>query len=307
MSNRPPSIAAGVPSQSGLGQAGWRAALAVGALFITTAPVCSAGLFELLFHHDVQVITSTDVTAAGAMRRPPSPSDPTYYVPLIKGYHDFGVSFGGEKVPSQEQAILPIVRILAKDGYLLADARHKPTQVIMFTWGTMNPNIVSDPGDPDMPGEQVNRTQVLQFLGGDKLGLLNYYPNDADVTLLPGLTRFDPDADAIAHIAHEPLYIVALASYEFPVAQPKNPKLLWRTKISCPSIGLMLGDTLLPMLEIAAPNIGRETNRPVWVNASDKFRTDVQIGKLKTEEYLDSAPPAGNGKPAPAATGRDAK
>jgi len=286
-------------------KSGWRATLVFGALFIAAAPKLSAGLFELLFHHDVQVITSTDVTPAGALLRPASPSNPVYYLPLIKGYHVFGVSYGGEKVPSKEEAMRPIVRILADDGYLPADSHHRPTQVIMFAWGSLYPNVRPDPGaDPDMPGSQVNYTQTVQFLGGEKLGLLSNLTAELTDTMLPGLTRFDPDADAISHVAREALYVIALAAYEFPVVEPKHPRMLWRTKISCPATGLVMADTLPPMITIAAPYIGRETGRPVWVNANDKFKTDVQIGNLKVEEYLGPGkPPANSGKPAPATTG----
>ncbi len=84
------------------------------------------------------------------------------------------------------------------------------------------------------------------------------------------------------------LYVVALAGYEFPLAQFKHRKLLWRTKISCPARGLVMADTLPTMVVIGAPYIGRATSRPVWVNASDKFKPVIRIGNPKVEEYLDS-------------------
>jgi hypothetical protein len=42
------------------------------------------------------------------------------------------------------------------------------------------------------------------------------------------------------------------------------------------------------MVMIAGPNIGRETVRPMWVRASDRFKAEVKFGEPKLEEFLDS-------------------
>jgi hypothetical protein len=269
---------------------GWRTALVVGVALCATAPVLHAGFLDWLLHHDVQVITSTDTTPTGALLRAPSPSDPVYYLAMSVGYRDFGGAIAGDKLPVPQEMIRTIVRVLAKDGFLPADANHPPTQFIIFAWGTLYTDIMQNPWNPDMPGTQLNRWQMLRFLGGDKLGLVPDYPDPWLDQQMPGLTRFNPSAEAISSVAGDNLYVVALAGYEFPMQQPKHPKLLWRTKISCPSRGLVLADTLPTMLAIAAPYIARDTREPVWVNASDKFKPDVRIGNPKVEEYLDSVP-----------------
>jgi hypothetical protein len=270
--------------------AGWRVALAAGVFFLATAPAFAGGFFEWLFHHDVQVITTTDITPAGALRRPASPSEPIYYVALSVGYHDFGASMAGDKLPVPQAMIRTIAKVLAKDGYLPADNSHPPSQMIVFSWGTMYPYVMPNPWGTNFPDFQLNRTQMIRFLGGDKLGLISRNPDEWGATLYPGLTRFDPDAQAIAEVARGEFYVAALASYEFPMEQPKHPKQLWQTRISCPSAGLVLADTLPTMLAIAAPYIGTPTRRPVWVNASDKFKPDIRLGDPKFEEYLDSGP-----------------
>jgi hypothetical protein len=308
MPRRPISNPAERRARLWLSQTGWRAAFVAGVLFFTATPAFPAGFFERLFHHEVQVITSTDFTPAGALLRPPSPSEPIYYAALVKGYHAFGATLGGERFPAPQDAVREIVRVLAEGGYLPANAQHRATQAIIFTWGTMYPDVAPNLGNPDMPGGQVNYRSMLGFLGGDKLGLTAAYASEAPGSLLPGLTSFDPDATAISSVARESLYVVALAGFEFPVAQPKHPKLLWRTKVSCPATGLLLADTLPTMLTIAAPNIGRATARPVWVNAADKFKPEVRIGNSKFEGYLGSSQsPAADEKAAPAKTGSDGK
>ena len=77
----------------------WRAALAGGAFFLTAAPAVHAGFLDWLLHHEVQVITSTDTTPAGALLRTPAPDDPVYYLALSAGYHDFGATMAGDKLP----------------------------------------------------------------------------------------------------------------------------------------------------------------------------------------------------------------
>jgi hypothetical protein len=304
MSHRLCSISIEPPAQSESGCAGWRVALAAGVFLLTAVPAFPQGLLHWLYHHDVQVITTTDATPAGALLRPPSPADPVYYVAKNFGYRDFGAPIPGDKRPVSQEMIRMIVRVLATAGYLPADAQHHPTQLIIFAWGTLYSDVMPNaeshmnypnPGNfnfPDSqlnyPDTQLNFVQELRFLGGDKLGLISEYLDDWLVPRMPGLNRIDSNSEAIRRVATQDLYAAALAGYEFPVQQPKHPKLLWRTKIACPAAGLVLADTLPPMLVIAAPYIGRETKGPVWVNASDKFKPDVRIGDPKVEEYLDS-------------------
>jgi hypothetical protein len=296
MSPRLYSISVEPPAKSESRCAGWRAALTAGVFLVTAAPAFPQGLLHWLYHHDVQVITTTDTMPAGALLRPPSPTDPVYYVAKDFGYRDFGAAMVGDKRPVPQEMIRMIVRVLATAGYLPADAQHHPTQLIIFAWGTLysdvmpNPesHMYPNPGNFNFPDTQLNYGQALRFLGGDKLGLFSEYVDDWMVPRMPGLIRIDSDSEAIRRVAKENLYAAALAGYEFPVQQPKHPKLLWRTKIACPAAGLVLADTLPPMLVIAAPYIGRETKGPVWVNASDKFKPVVQIGNPKVEEYLDS-------------------
>ena len=263
------------------------------------APAFPAGLLGWLFHRDVQVITSTDSTPLGLLLRIPSPSAPVYYKALNIGYRDFGAAIGGDKRPAPEEMIRTIVQVLATVGYLPADAQHRPTQWIVFTWGTLYPKILLkwDPRVPDAINQlpdanvQINHTQMLRFLGGEKLGLVSQHPDDFEVeSLLRYQSRFafDSSTKAIWGVVGGDLYMVALAGYEYFETEPKHPKLLWKTKISCPATGLVMADTLPTMVVIAAPFIGRATSLPVWVNAADKLKPRVRLGNPKVEEYLGS-------------------
>jgi hypothetical protein len=65
---------------------------------------------------------------------------------------------------------------------------------------------------------------------------------------------------------------------------------LWMTKISCPSRGLALPETLPAMLALAGPYIGRETAKPVSVKATEQFKTEVKIGDPTLVEFIDNNP-----------------
>lgn len=124
-------------------------------------------------------------------------------------------------------------------------------------------------------------------MGAYKVGLISKERSLFQQELMPGLLFMDADAQAINDAATEDLYIAAIGAYDFGAAERKEKRLLWMTKISCPSRGLALPETLPAMLAIAGPNIGRETAKPVWVKASEQFRTEVKIGDPAVVEYLD--------------------
>ncbi len=63
------------------------------------------------------------------------------------------------------------------------------------------------------------------------------------------------------------------------------------TRIAAPSLGFELGEVLPAMLAIGGPVFGRDTPKPVWVNADDRFKPNVTLGELKLIEYLKEKPP----------------
>ena len=253
-------------------------------------PAARANILEFLFRKpDIQVITVTDATPDGALLRPASPDNPVYYNAINAGYRELGGIVAGEKVPPQDQVLKNIATVLAKHGYLPANSAHPPTLLMIWTWGTMNTDYFPDPTGETM-GRQTNRRQLMRFMGGDKLGLVSQNPSSfQDDFMLPGLSWGNADTEAIADAATDDIFIAAISAYDFRAATQGAKKKLWTTKISCPSRRLSLPETLPTMLAIAGPFIGRETAKPVWINASDKYKPDVKIGDPSVVEYLEPA------------------
>lgn len=260
------------------------------ALLLSAGGPARAGMLDWLFpKHDIQVVTVTDTTPVGALRRPVSPARPAYYVAVSAGFRDFGGIVAGEKAPPKEAVYQAMGNVLAKQGYLPAGEGRPASLLLLWTWGTMNTDRVYSFNPDDTEGRQVNRRQLLRFMGAYKLGLVAKEPNALmDDTLMPGVLFRDADQDLINDLSTEDLYVAAIAAYDYAAATRKEKVLLWTTKISCPSRGLGMPETLPVMLALAGPNIGRETPKPVAVKATDKFKPEVRIGDPTVVEYLQS-------------------
>jgi hypothetical protein len=277
----------------------FRLACALSVLLVGTSVSAQTNLLDyVLGRRDIEVITVTDMTPEGRKQRMPTPREPVYYLASSIGFKELGVA-GGEPPPPQETVMRNVTQALAKQGFLPATAgTPSPTIALAFTWGTLNADM--DYGfDPDQVPRQRNRQQILKFLGGYKVGLSD---NDFDpaVPSVAGLTAFDFDARDFGELAREDFFVVIVSAYDLKAFQAKQKKLLWMTRISCPSRSLVMQEVLPTMLAIAGPNLGRETARPVWANASDKFKPNVELGDAKVLEYFDRQPKPE--KP-PAATG----
>jgi len=259
-------------------------------LFCGILSSASAGILDFLLpKHDINVITVSDTTPVGALLRQPSLEHPVYYAAVSAGYHDLGGIVAGEKIPAPDQIVKTITQVLAQRGYLPATQSHPPALLIVWMWGTMNAERFYDGSASVSDGAQINRRQLLRFMGAYKVGLVSKDPHHIDTDeLMPGLFSHGAEADALADAATDDLFVAALSAYDFGAASRKQKVLLWTTKISCPSRGLRLADALPVMLAVAAPNIGRETPKPVWVSAAEKFKPEVKIGDPQVVEYLGS-------------------
>ncbi len=256
--------------------------------------VFAGPLSFLLPQHELQVITVTDITKEGALLRPASPGDPVYYILSNGGFRDFGGIVAGEKLPTEKEVLEVTTKVLTDRGYLPATKGHPPSLLLCLTWGTLN--VENAPGETGH-ASQINREQMIRFLGGYKVGL--EYSAFPEYSQSAGLSFRSADAEAITTVATDDLFIIAIGAFDFHAMLKKEKKLLWTTKISAPSRGFWMKDVFTSMLAIGSPNIGRETAHPVWVNASDRFKGEVKMGETRVIEYID------NGKRATPATSKD--
>lgn len=254
------------------------------------AATTHGSIFDWLFsRNEIEVISVTDMTPEGRKQRTATPENPVYYVAISLGFQDLGGIVGGEKPPPKEDVIRQISAALAKQGYLPAtETSPPPTLALAFAWGTLNADY--DYGfDPDLPPRQLNRHQILKFLGGYKMG---FSKNEFDplTSSSLGFTLMNFDANTFYNLAEEDFYVAVVSAYDLATLKDKQRRLLWMTRISCPSSGYYMPDVLPMMMALGGPNFGRESDRPVWLRASDKYRPEVKLGELELLEYLGSTP-----------------
>ncbi len=267
----------------------WVRSVTVAVLLFTGVELRARGFFDLLLgRRDLEVITVTDMTPAGKKMPATSKDHPQYYVGVSLGFRDLGATMGGIKEPPPSDALRFIAAELAKQGYLPATPKSPPpTLVLAYTWGTLNADL--DRRDPDLPGTVRNRPQIVRFLGGAKVGLTRDFfdPLTAPAT---GLMTMSYDAKNLHEIAQEDFYVIVVSAYDLAALKDKQKRLLWMTRIATPSLGFALDESMPAMLAIAGPHLGRETERPVWMSASEKFKPNVKLGELQLVEYLGDSP-----------------
>lgn len=95
-------------------------------------------------------------------------------------------------------------------------------------------------------------------------------------------------ADLMRFLFPPPELQTITVTYDYAAfTQRHERKLLWATRISCPSHGLSLPAALPAMLTLAGPNIGRETPRPVFAIAADRLKAEVIIGEMQVVDDVD--------------------
>ncbi len=256
---------------------------------LASPPVARAGSFLefLLGKQDLQVITNTEVTPAGRLLPPATKDHPQYYIAVSGGYQDFGGVMGGITQPPPKEVYQLLTAELAKRGYLPATEQSPPpTLALFFTWGTLNVDYGFN--DPDQASAPNNRAQILRFLGGGKVGLDDNFL-DPLTTPVTGLSLMSSDSRDLYDISDEDLYVTVVSAYDLESIRQKKRQLLWMTRIASISRGFDLPDALPSMVAIGGAQFGRETAKPVWVRASERYKPDVKIGELQLVEYLNGA------------------
>ncbi len=260
---------------------------------------------------DIEVITTTEVTAEGMHRAPASRAQPVYYVAVSGGYKDFAAAMNGDQVPAEKDMVTTVMLVLAQNGFLLASKEHPPSQFLTWNWGTMytnvltgvssspSPNKVNVPGmgqvstgssgpQASPPAQDLSYDQKLRFLGGEKLGLVGA-PGSVDRSdaIIEPLGSREDDAAHVGRAAQDNLYVIVISSFDCESMKARKPVLLWKTRIGCPSRGLIMDRTLPAMMSIAGPNIGHDTPTPAIARASDPHSGNVRIGDPTLQEFID--------------------
>ncbi len=260
------------------------------ALLLGCASRASADFWSRIFQHDVDVITVTDMTDAGRAYPNASPASPVYYMIIDVGQRTFGGSWAGETIPDHRTARKWMMAALAEQGYRLADENHPPTQLLVYGWGMMQ-------GGQGRP--------ALKFLGGDKVDLMWEQEQVGGFinarVLLRNMQRMGITGK-VWDLAESDLFLGIVRSFSMESLKGPKTTMLWETRFACPALGLAMNTTMPLMIKAAAPNLGRETNKPINLNVSEALRGHVELGELKilgTEPSEEKVQPLPEPAPAP--------
>jgi hypothetical protein len=241
------------------------------ASFVFFAPVAGrADFLSKFLHKDVDVITVTDVTEEGKALTPATPTRPVRYKLIYVGETTFGRAWSGESIPKKKDVLRWMIEATKAQGYLLADEQHPPELLLVYGWGM----LAGGEGRP-----------ALGFLGGDKVNLM--WENEIQYggfvnpnVLRRGLFRMGI-AGKVWDIAESNLFLGVVRAYTLDSESRPEVTKLWETRFACPATGLAFDETMPTMIKVAALNFGRETAKPVSINATDHFGGRVDFGEFK--------------------------
>lgn len=214
-----------------------------------------------------QVVVVGDLSPIGNKLTPPDADHPVYYFPLPIGYKEVGATYAGEKPPPAKNGVSHTLAVaLAKQHYLLMTPEHPPTQLLVFWWGSMNPQI-EDFGSND-PADQVffNKREMMALVGAYKL--------DAP---------FGTRVDDIKAATRDDRYFIVVMAFDFAAATKHQKQLLWMAKMSTPSHGTDLAAVIPALVASGAPAFGRDT-QPDVIDSSDLMKEGtVKIAPLEVK------------------------
>lgn len=216
----------------------------------------------------------------------PAPGHPIYYVLLKVQEYTIGSSTANEPMPTPQEFERLVESALASQGYIRTQVGGPvPSIAIIAAWGEAkletweyqddSQSADSDAGPTTVTGS-FNSRQMLQLAGANK-------PGAQTVSLA--------EADAIREAIVEDRLHLFIGALDFESLRHKKKKLVWRVRMSIPSLRNSLPEAMSLMLTSAGPYFGREMDAPVVVDDALRRKAEVEIGAAQVIEF-DAKTPA---------------
>ncbi len=251
-----------------------------------------------------------DLTEPGKKVTRPTPANPAYYYPVIKGYTPGGTILAYENAPPPVAVVEHLAAVeLAKQGYLLARKGAPPTLLLIFWWGYKAPEMMND--DLLMPGLNAGGTTSyggVQIPKAEWLAMTGQLPTGTSVnaqemeTLVMG-SKYDPGAfhnhpnprqERAKSGALAPRYYFMVSALDFKSAvEHKQFVVLWTARISTELSGHTLDEALPTLIHDGAPAFGQDTNGPQFTAGPVLPSVRVYAGPLvvKSTSFTSEPPP----------------
>lgn len=234
----------------------------------------------------------TECTPYGRTLPAASPEHPVYYALRDAGYRQLGWTGAGETVPDAAALKDGLVKALAKNGFIASDKAHSPSLLIMYFWGTHNrPDDQTAEEFPDVLRKNILERALL--IGGKD------FADTVNFNMLWGGSRKNniEKQQYLKEQSDDDIYYIVASAYDFaPLTQKsKERKLVWRTTMTVSSAGLMMAETLPPLVASGAVFFGRETVEPEIGSRQIMREAQIKYGEaviLDSNVKLPSKSPA---------------
>jgi hypothetical protein len=235
--------------------------------------------------HTIDTMAITDMKAAGRSFQVPTAERPIYYEAVNVGmdWHLGRMDYAGDLRPDIKLMQDAIVRALARNHYLSADASHPAAQLIVMAWGTLRSDTA------DLTGASYRR--AVRILAGDKYmdfgDMSEEGPFSSMGAIVPHRTIAALSQAKLHNFAEGDCYYAEIRGYSAADAKRNRATELWQTRIACPSAGLVMSKTFPTMIQLAAPHIGIETKKAIFTTPAKNLREDIQTGEIKVLDDVD--------------------
>jgi hypothetical protein len=249
-------------------------------VFCLAALDARAGRFLFSERQWGDCVVVTDMTEAGRALRPASPENPVYF--LGEAYGGRLGSMHGDELPDPKEMSRFVAKVLAKQGYFGAKPGvHEPELFLALQWGRIDQRS----GD------------LLWFLGYDRSQ--DTAAPEFPLSMMPGRGSvhgpeifripFRPrEIETVLEYSKEDIFGFIISAFEYKTAHTAEPIVLWQTRIALPANGKSMSDALTTIVQIAGPQIGRETTKPVLRGTQDRYTT--KLGELEFIGFEEEEP-----------------
>ncbi|MDB6094237.1 MAG: hypothetical protein JWM32_1799 [Verrucomicrobia bacterium] len=193
------------------------------------------------------IVMMADLTKAGRNYVHPDRERPMYYRPVFFQYEEKGPPLGSwERKPDNESELrIKLALMLASQGYLPANARHPPSLVISFEWGTIAPIILELNSDPDIDhGFVANADELRGIILGARAAEVNMSSNAFGV--------YTNDMKTL-----RPRHYLVISAFRSQPGPHKNEILLWSVHTTSNVWNNYLKEMMPEFISAAAAGVGR--------------------------------------------------
>lgn len=226
---------------------------------------------------DIDVLVAPDRTEAGKKFVLPTAEKPAYCLVLSAGPQELGSVVANEKIPPHAEVEPLLKAALAKQHYLpIDDAHPEPDLIVVYSWGSINPDEELGFGDSDMPAPMSleTRRQMLAIV----------------TTKNTDLAWGGFERDQVLSSLSDGRYFLLVGAYDYKALKagtPRQKTMLWRTRLSTYNTGnsgIDLAAALPRMLEVGAKSFGLD-GYPDEMTSKMKKGT-VVVGEAVVKEYI---------------------